>query len=153
MSSYKRQDKALAQKIAAKVPKLRWAYRLFRDRNGAPGTLYHTHNGYSVLPLDIWLHSKPKLVYNPGKRTTGGKGFRAGFHVFSTVAELIKYSKTMDDSYAVVAVQVRGNIRHKPRSRTTVQLAEDMMIPSIEWGNRIPLECFKDFGSILGMIL
>ena len=153
MSSYTRRDREFEKKVAAKVPVAHWAYRLFHDHNGQPKTLYHTHKGSSILPLDAWLHSTPKTVFNPGKRTTGGKGFKAGFHVFPTVNELIKYSKTMDDAYAVVAVMVRGSIRPKPRSRSTVQLAEDMMIPSIEWGNRIPLECFKDFGSILGMIL
>jgi hypothetical protein len=121
---------------------VRSAYRLFRDRNGEPATLYHTHEGSSVLPTNKWLKSAPKVVYNPGKRTTGGKGFRAGFHVFPTLDDLIKYSKTMDGSYAVVEVLVAGRLRPKPRSRSTVLLAERMTIPLHCWNDRLPLAAY-----------
>jgi hypothetical protein len=113
-----------------------------RDYNGKPKTLYHAHGGSMILPLDTWLISVPKIVHNPGKRYTGSKGFRAGFHVFPTLEDLVKYSRNMDSSYAVVEVVVSGRIRPKPRSRSTVLLAEYMMLTKGCWELRLPLSAF-----------
>jgi len=118
------------------------AYRLLRDYNGKPKTLYHAHGSSMILPLDTWLQSHPKIVHNPGKVHTGAKGFRAGFHVFPTLADLVKYSKNMDSSYVVVETVVSGKIRPKPRSRSTVLLAEYMMVPNGCWDLRLPLAAF-----------
>lgn len=142
MSSYKRRDEKFNAKLCLVADSLHLAYRLFRDRNGEPATLYHAHEGSKVLPLGKRLEAYQGTVYNPGKRTTGGKGFRAGFHVFPTLADLIKYSKDMDGSYAVVEVLVSGKIRPKPRSRSTVLLAEEMTIPAASWRERIPLAAY-----------
>ena len=145
--AYKRKDKKFMEKIGlmfdnhATVP-IRSAFRLFRDFNGQPKTLYHAHGDSMVLPTNKWLKAIPKVVYNPGKRTTGGKGFRAGFHVFSTLGDLVKYSKGMDPGYAVVEVLVSGKVRHKPRSRSTVLLAEEMTITLHCWNDRVPLAAY-----------
>jgi hypothetical protein len=142
--TYKRKDKAFMEKLCktadSATPYL--AYRLLRDFNGSPKTLYHAHGKSTILPMDQWLKSQPKVVYNPGKRKTGAKGFRAGFHVFPTLEDLVKYSKGMDPSYAVVEVLVSGKIRRKPRSRSTVLLAERMKLYSGCWDNRLPLSAF-----------
>jgi len=148
--TYKRKDMAFAEKIGQMIDHInevpdvpvRIAYRLFRDYNGQPKTLYHAHGDSMVLPTNKWLKAAPKVVYNPGKRTMGGKGFRAGFHVFPTLDDLIKYSKTMDGAYAVVEVLVSGKIRPKPRSRSTVLLAEEMSIPLQCWNERVPLAAY-----------
>lgn len=147
MSSYKRKDKKFAEKIGLMMDKhatvpIRVAFRLFRDHNGQPKTLYHAHGDSMVLPTNKWLKAAPKVVYNPGKRTTGGKGFRAGFHVFPTLEDLVKYSKGMDRTYSVVEVLVSGKVRPKPRSRSTVLLAEEMSIPQGCWELRLPLAAF-----------
>ena len=148
--TYKRKDRKFMDKLAAmrdrlnnpKWAGLRIAYRLLRDYNGKPKTLYHAHGDSVILPLDTWLKSKPKIVWNPGKCNAGAKGFRAGFHVFPTLADLVKYSKGMDKAYAVVEVVVSGKIRPKPRSRSTVLLAEHMMLTSGCWDLRLPLAAF-----------
>lgn len=117
------------------------AYRLFRERGMvthiAPGTLYHKHDGWSVLPLDKWMRANQIRAWNPGKRN-GNKAFRAGFHVFPTLADLIKYSRKMDGCYAVCKVLVT-NTRPKPRSRSTVLLAKRMYISAYDWQRRQPL--------------
>jgi hypothetical protein len=120
----------------------RIAYRLLRDNNGRPKTLYHAHGESMILPLDTWLESNPKIVWNPGKRNAGAKGFRAGFHVFPNLVELVKYCKGMNPAYAVVEVLVSGKIRCKPRSRSTVLLADRMQLPNGCWANRLPLSAF-----------
>jgi len=150
MSVYKRKDWEFMCRVIAKIDvrtvsewkNARLAYRLLRDCNGQPKTLYHAHGDSMILPLDTWLQSKPKIVHNPGKVHTGAKGFRAGFHVFPTLEDLVKYSKNMDGSYAVVEVVVSGKIRPKPRSRSTVLLAEHMMITKGCWDLRLPLAAF-----------
>lgn len=148
--SYKRKDKKFMEKIVTMIDRyatqpnrpVRSAFRLFRDYNGEPKTLYHAHGDSMILPLNKWLKAAPKVVYNPGKRTAGGKGFRAGFHVFPTLEDLVKYSKTMDSAYAVVEVLVSGKIRPKPRSRSTVLLAEEMCVTKGCWECRLPLAAF-----------
>ena len=142
--AYKRKDTTFMAELCriADSYKPRIAYRLLRDYNGKPKTLYHAHGESMILPLDQWLRSQPKIVYNPGKRTTGAKGFRAGFHVFPNLVELVKYCKGMDPAYAVVEVLVSGKIRRKPRSRSTVLLAERMQLTSGCWECRLPLSAF-----------
>jgi hypothetical protein len=150
MTTYKRKDRKFMDRLAAMRDRLtdpKWmgariVYRLLRDYNGQPKTLYHAHGDSMILPLDTWLQSKPKIVHNPGKAHTGAKGFRAGFHVFPTLEDLVKYSRNMDKSYAVVEVVVSGKIRPKPRSRSTVLLAEHMLLTSGCWDLRLPLNAF-----------
>ena len=118
----------MATKVIEKI-----AYRLFRshdieDDMCLPKTLYHAHDGNMVLPLDKWLVAYQGLVCNPG----GGKTFRAGWHVFPSIEDLLKYSKNMNKEYIVTPVLVK-NVRSKPRSRSTVLLAKNMMICTPHW--------------------
>jgi hypothetical protein len=119
------------------------AYRIFRESglSGWPVLLYHNHDGSRSLALDVWHKANQCRAWNPGKRASGAKAFRAGFHVFPTLNDLLFYCKTMDPSYAVVRVFVTG-CRPKPRSRSSVLLAKEMLVKGEDWAKRIPLGAF-----------
>src|ERR1700690_3596216 len=99
-----------------------------------PATLYHRHGLDKVLPLDVWLRAYQGIVTNPGKAKT----YRAGFHVFPTLSDLIKYSRKMDGRYLVTKVIVKDT-RPKPRSRSTVLLAKRMYVSAYDWSRRAEL--------------
>jgi hypothetical protein len=107
------------------------AYRLFRNDPRGPRTLFHKHHESCIFPLDWWQIAEQKIVTNPG----GGRRFRAGFHVFPSMKDLIKYCKNMDSEYVACRVRVEDT-RPKPGSRSTVLLAKEMIVQSSDWKRR-----------------
>jgi len=77
------------------------------------------------------MRAKQGIVTNPG----GGRRFRAGFHVFPSMEDLIKYCKNMDGEYVACRVRVMET-RPKPGSRSTVLLAKNMLVRSSNWKRR-----------------
>jgi hypothetical protein len=134
-------------------PNQRIAYRIFRESGLGewPVLLYHNHDGSRALALEVWHKANQRIAYNPGKRTKGGKAFRAGFHVFPTLDDLLKYCHTMDHDYAVVQVYVQ-DVRPKPRSRSTVLLAKKMLVKRRDWESRIPLGAWMHYAKEKGLV-
>jgi hypothetical protein len=109
-------------------------WRLFRP-GAVPTTLYHKHVTSSKLPTDVWLNAVQRVAANPGKIHANTRKFRAGFHIFPSLDELVKYSKHMNPEYRVCRVYMSGKIRRKPGSRSSVLLATQMYVRSSDWLN------------------
>lgn len=116
------------------------AWRLFREAYNpqcmtlTPAPLFHMH-GLCALPLDEWIVAFQGVVTNPSKHKT----FRAGFHVFPSLVDCIKYSRNMDERYLLCKVRVKCT-RPKPRSRSTVLLAKQMYVSAYDWSMRRSLK-------------
>lgn len=103
------------------------AYKLFRvHKSGHLQFLYHTHNGSSIVPRNVWLKTKMRWVHNPGSKNQ--KKYRSGFQFFSTRPEAEKFQRDTGGKYVLVVVQVKSYWM-KPRSRAKAMMAQYLCVP------------------------
>jgi len=109
------------------------AYRIFEidKKNPYPKTLYHPYKGSKFLPLDKPLIAYQGIVFNPGKKLNP---YRAGWHVALNKKIIDKYLNhfTADRTLCICRVLVKET-RPKPRSKSSILLAKEMMVLSKDW--------------------
>ena len=111
------------------------AYRLCRDKDGEPYTLFHGVNGSRKLSLGEWIEAEQKMVHDG----SAGTPYLSGFHVMPEIPDinrLLRLFKNLDD-LVIVEVKVDGETRPKAHSRHNIILAEKMLIPTEMWAQRV----------------
>lgn len=101
--------------------------------DGLPRTLFHSHNGTRRLA--------PEFQYCAGERlvSSGGPRFKEGFHAFSTLDALYKWSHSSKKMGRVVAVVHSEHYRPKYDIERGVFLLDDLWIDKACWELAVPL--------------
>jgi len=111
-------------------------WRLLRDKEGLPTTLFHGLSGSRRLPLDEWLDAEIKTVTDGGKKKA--KKYKSGFHVLPTLEEIVKFTNRFRriEDLVIVEVDVQ-DLWSKEHSPANVWLAARMRIRSKQWEKRL----------------
>jgi hypothetical protein len=113
-------------------------YRMLRDKDGLPTTLFHAVNGSKKVPLDEWIEAIVKEAWD-GSKTTA-KRYMSGFHVLPTLDDIVKFSGKFRKREDLVICPVwvdEEDMWDKEHSPADVKLVKKMMISSKQWENRI----------------
>jgi hypothetical protein len=106
------------------MPNYAIGFKAFRvDDNGRLRYLFRTHEGSSLVQLDVWMTAKKKWV-----REAKGRKYRSGFHFLRTDEHIEKFMKLTKNKYVFVPVHVR-NIRPKPHTSVGSWLAQEIRVP------------------------
>jgi hypothetical protein len=113
-------------------------WRLLRDKDGLPTTLFHGVCGSRKLPLDQWIDAEIKTVTDGNRKTA--TEYVSGFHVMS-YDDIIKFKrrfKKLDDLViAEVDIDTKQGLWEKEHSPANILLAGRMRIRSQCWGKRL----------------
>ena len=107
-------------------------WRLLRDKDSSPATLFHGVQGSRILPLDEWVDADVRRVDD------GGTPYQSGFHVVPMYAELLRVASRFRniDDVVVCLVDVAGDVWEKEHSPYAVLLAERMRVRFSRWAAR-----------------
>jgi hypothetical protein len=113
------------------------AFRIVEIKGGQPHTLFHglpdeDQHRTRAIPLNTWVKAEVKQV-----RDGTGPYYLSGFNVLLTREELEDYMTrfTAPRDLRIVEIQVRGELRKKEHSRANVWLADEMYLPSQNFGS------------------
>jgi len=134
----KRQKPARCRRTGCRTPSGRY-WRLVRERNGKPTTLFHGVRGSCLLPLDTWTTAEIRTVHD-GSRAVATP-YKSGFHVMASRDELIRFAGRFRkrDNLFIVQVDVAGLLWDKAHSHANVLLAERMRIRTKYWRERLDI--------------
>jgi hypothetical protein len=114
-------------------------YRIFDEKNNMPCTLFHGVNGSRQLPLNEWVVSQTKEVYDGNKKKS--TKYISGFHVLTSIDDVTKFLKKFRnlDNRVVCAVDVDidAGIWDKEHSPGKVKLVKKLKIPGEYWDSRV----------------
>jgi len=111
-------------------------WRLLRDKEGLPTTLFHGLNGSRKLPLDTLLCAQVKTVTDGDARRA--TPYQSGFHVLPSLHETIKFTNRFRKIDDLVIVQVDvAQLHSKAHSPANVFLATKMRIRKKAWEQRL----------------
>lgn len=124
------------------------AFRLVEVKEGSPYTLFHgIPNDISgtkrtrKLPLGKWIRAENKLVSDG----TSKHKHISGFNVLLDLSKMREYAKrfSADRDLRLIPIDIKGESRKKPYSRSGVWLADWMKIGRDWIDNSIAIGDFK----------
>lgn len=112
-------------------------WRLLRDKDGVPTTLFHGVGGSRILPLDEWIDAEVKTVHDGSRKTA--TPYTSGFHIMASFEDLKRFTGRFRkiENLFMVQVDIDGEIWDKEHSPANVFLAERMRIRKKQWERRI----------------
>lgn len=116
---------------------MKYAYKIFEEKDCLPHTLFHGLNGSRKLKVGTWLRAECKRV------TTSTLFFESGFHAYPSKEHIVNWlTKAKNNDTRVVVKVAIEDVALKPGSLTVTYLAQRMRISKQAWAGRMSAQDF-----------